>query len=257
MKIFRELFKYARFWGGKYRCIVCKRPLRRFFPFSEDLQRKARNNGFEYDFHQMETLNVTNCNCPFCLSSDRERLYFIYLEHYFSQTKKGKYSILDFAPSDEFAKQLKAKSNTEYYSADLMRPNVDLHLDICNMKELNDDRYDIIICSHVLEHVPDPDAALRELFRILRHGGIAIIMVPIFLGVKETIDDPSHTSDEQRLKFYGQMDHVRLFSRQDFLSRVRHAGFTISEVVPSMLDKVVIQKNAIAENSILYVCSRS
>ena len=257
MKIFVDLLKYLRFWGGTFRCIVCNRPVRRFFPFSSELQRKAKGNGFPYDFRRMETLNVDNCNCPFCLSSDRERLYLIFLEKYFNQTRKTKYYLLDFAPNKAFAKHLKSKSFVEYTSTDISRPDVDLRMDICDMKEIADESFDVIICSHVLEHVSRPDNGIGELFRILRAKGMAIIMVPLFFDVVNTVEDISHTTESERLKFYGQIDHVRLFARHDFLGRLRTAGFVIKEVVPSMLDAESVRKNAIAENSILYVCTRT
>jgi hypothetical protein len=256
-KTISGLLRYLRFWGGTYRCIVCKRPLRSFFPFSTDLQQKAKEFGFKYEFSRMETLNINSCNCPFCLSSDRERLYLIFLENYFEQNKKPTYSILDFAPNAAFSKQLRDRPYVEYHSADLFRPDVDLRVDICDMKEIMDCRYDIIICSHVLEHVASPDVSMKELFRILRKDGIAIIMVPLFLDVDNTIEDVSHTSEEQRLKFYGQADHVRLFARHDFLARLKRVGFIVNEIIPSMLDAESIKRNAIAKNSVLYVCGRS
>src|SRR5687768_7477559 len=106
MGIFRIIYKYLRFWGGPYRCIVCSARVKMFFPLSTELQRKAKSQGFSYDFKRMETLNYEQCNCPFCLSSDRERLYLIFLEQYLDNSTK-RYSILDFAPSLAFSKRIR------------------------------------------------------------------------------------------------------------------------------------------------------
>src|SRR6218665_443045 len=95
--------KYLRFYGGSYVCNVCKKPVRKFYPFSNSLERSAKVAGFPYSFKRMETLNYENCNCPFCLSSDRERLYLLFLESYFSKNP-GRFAILDFAPSLAFTK---------------------------------------------------------------------------------------------------------------------------------------------------------
>ncbi len=125
------------------------------------------------------------------------------------------------------------------------------------MKELQNNSYDFVICSHVLEHVSDPDKALREIFRILRPEGTAIIMVPLFWDVLATVEDESHNTDELRLKHYGQNDHVRLFSRQDFLDRLNESGFKVTQLRPTKFDQQKIKENAIADNSILYVCSKN
>lgn len=255
MKLFETLYKYLRFWGGEYRCNICSTRVRKFFPLSSDLQRRAKANGFLFDFKRLETLNYEQCNCPFCMSSDRERLYILYLEKYLSSTTK-RYSILDFAPNAAFSKLLRAR-NYDYTSTDFYRADVDIRMNICDMKEVLDNQFDFVICSHILEHVPDPDKAIREVLRILKPEGKAIIMVPLFWDVKETIEDPSHNTDELRLRYYGQDDHVRLFSRNDFLNRLHTAGFKISQLKPDDFDPHDIRENAIAENSILYVCQKN
>ena len=66
--------------------------------------------------------------------------------------------------------------------------------------------------SHVLEHITDDRAAMRELRRILRPGGWAIVMVPIEHGRTTTYEDPSITTPEERERAYWQSDHVRLYA---------------------------------------------
>jgi len=39
--------------------------------------------------------------------------------------------------------------------------------------------FDVVISSHVLEHISQPELALRDLLTILKHGGLAILVVPI------------------------------------------------------------------------------
>jgi SAM-dependent methyltransferase len=251
--LIRVIYKYLRFWGGPYRCNVCSTQLRRFFPVSIDLRQRAKASGFPYEFSRMETLNFEQCNCPFCLASDRERLYLMYLEQYATENDN---SILEFAPHPPAAKLLKEKYQ-HYKTADLMRKDVDIQLDICDMKEIKDNSFDFVLCSHVLEHVSDCDKAMREILRILKPDGQAIIMVPLFWDVKSTLEDPSHNTDELRLKHYAQEDHVRLFARQDFLDRLNKAGFKINQLLPSSFDQKKVKEYAIADNSILYVCSKN
>jgi len=203
----------------------------------------------------METLNYEMCNCPFCLSSDRERLYLIFLDKYLADNSR-QYSILDFAPNAAFSKAIKAYGH-RYTSTDLFRTDVDIQLDVCDMKEIENETFDLIVCSHVLEHVPDPDKGMREIHRIMRPTGKAIIMVPLFWDVESTTEDKRHNTDELRLRHYGQDDHVRLFARTDFLKRLHLAGFDVAQIKPHELDREKIRENAIADNSILYICSKS
>jgi O-antigen biosynthesis protein len=255
MSFLRKIVKDLRFSGNRYRCIVCGRGVRKFFPFSKDLEQKAKSHGFPYDFRRMETLNYENCNCPFCLASDRERLYLIYLERHFAASTKLQ-KILDFAPSPKFAGYLRSKPFVDYTSADLMAPNVDLHIDICDMRSISADSFDVVICSHVLEHVKDPARAMTEIRRVLKPGGLGIIMVPLFLDVKELVEDPAHNTDALRLQYYGQDDHVRLYSREVFLDQLQRAGFVVDQVTPEQLDQDLVKKNAISANSILYVVKK-
>lgn len=248
--------KYVRFYGGSFYCNVCKRPIRKFFSFSKQLQQAAKRQGFLYDFKRMETLNFVNCNCPFCLSSDRERLYLLFLHNYL-QNRNTPSSILDFAPNAAFSSVLRKEHMTEYTSADLYRNDVDQQLDICDMQTLKDNTFDVLLCSHILEHVDHPEKALSEIYRVLKSQGIAIIMVPLFWDVKETVEGVHENTNESRQKYYGQNDHVRLFSRSDFLNRISKAQFLINELDITKFKQDDVKRLAIADNSVLYVCSKS
>lgn len=251
-----SIIKYLRFYGGPYRCNVCRRPIRKFFPFSESLERKAKEAGFGYSFKRMETLNYENCNCPFCLSSDRERLYLLFLEFYFSK-HPGTYSVLDFAPSLPFARVIKKFKFVKYTSADYLRDDYDLKLDICDMSNIPSNSYNVVICSHVLEHVSNPDKAIAEVHRVLDLCGIAIMMVPLFYGVEHTLENQNCITPELRCKYYGQEDHVRLFNRNDFIKRLSNAPFNVKEINTSSFDPDTIRRLAISDNSILYVVSKA
>jgi hypothetical protein len=254
--IISNLIKYLRFFGGSHVCNVCNRRVRSFFPFSSDLQQAATSAGFPYDFRRMETLNFDDCNCPFCLSSDRERLYMLYLSNFF-KNYPIQYLMLDFAPSKAFSQAIRKFELVSYSSVDYYRSDVDLKLDICNMIGVQSGTYDIVICSHILEHVTDPDKGLAELYRILKPGGFVIVMVPLFWDVDQTMENPAYDSDELRLKYFGQKDHVRLFSKQDFTNRISNAKFDVKALDISWFDLKDVRKYAIADNSILYVCSKS
>jgi predicted SAM-dependent methyltransferase len=204
----------------------------------------------------METLNFEENACPFCLSQDRERLYMIYLLQTLRDTE-GPVRILDFAPNNAFSARLRKHPKCLYTSVDLTRTDVDLNIDICNMSSFENGRFHFIICSHVLEHVEDVAQALQEIHRVLCLGGRAIIMVPLFWDVFETVEDTSITSPVRRRRLFGQDDHVRLFARHDFVNSIEAAGFTVQQLLPRDFDGELLHQNAIPDNSILYVCHRN
>lgn len=85
--------------------------------------------------------------------------------------------------------------------------------------------FDGILCSHVLEHVPDDRRALGEFYRVLKPGGWAVLNVPI--EGETTMEDPSVDSPKERLRRYGQEDHVRLYGA-DYGQRLSAAGFQVT-----------------------------
>jgi ubiquinone/menaquinone biosynthesis C-methylase UbiE len=89
-----------------------------------------------------------------------------------------------------------------------------------------DNSFDAIYCSHVLEHIPDDRAAMRELFRVLKPGGWAILQVPLDSTRETTYEDPSITSFEARERAYWQADHVRLYGR-DYTAKLESTGFRV------------------------------
>jgi SAM-dependent methyltransferase len=90
-----------------------------------------------------------------------------------------------------------------------------------------DDSFDAILCSHVLEHVEDDSRAMRELHRVLRPGGWAIVLVPLDLERSETYEDPAITAPRARERAYWGRDHLRLYGR-DFPDRLRETGFEVT-----------------------------
>ena len=115
----------------------------------------------------------------------------------------------------------------EYVTTDLLRDDVDLKLNI-EALEIETESFDTILCGHVLEHVDDR-RALKEMFRVLRPGGTAILAVPLVEGWARTYEDPVISTERGRLLNFGQADHVRVFGR-DFRDRVRGCRFRARRV---------------------------
>jgi SAM-dependent methyltransferase len=115
--------------------------------------------------------------------------------------------------------------NIKYTSVDLSHPLAMLRADLTDLP-LPEGAFDFVICSHVLEHVEDDGQAMREVLRVLRVGGSAILQVPIDYGRDVTFEDPKVTSPQDRLRVFGQEDHVRCYGR-DYVSRLIEAGFDV------------------------------
>jgi SAM-dependent methyltransferase len=132
--------------------------------------------------------------------------------------------MLHVAPEPEFGVKLQEHPMLDYLSVDLQMPSAMVHMDITDMT-FEDASFDVVYCSHVLEHIPDDRKALAELHRVLKPGGWAILQVPI---VRErTEEDPSVTSVEERLARFGQGDHVRAYG-PDYRERLAQAGFEVT-----------------------------
>ncbi|MBI2459158.1 MAG: class I SAM-dependent methyltransferase [Parcubacteria group bacterium] len=169
-----------------------------------------------------------NVLCPNCGSFERHRLYYLYLKNVLPSDIKIK--ILHFAPEKVITRLFKSYTNAEYLSVDIDPGVAMMQADITNLP-FNNNSFDVIFCSHVLEHIIDDNKALIELFRVLKSGCFAIIQVPIkdeFNGKKInlTFEDFSITSPEGREKFFGQSDHVRVCGR-DYSDRFKAAGFQV------------------------------
>jgi SAM-dependent methyltransferase len=112
-----------------------------------------------------------------------------------------------------------------YVTADLAPGRADIVLSIEDITL--SDQFDVVIANHILEHVNDR-VALRELYKALNPGGLAIMMVPIVEGWASTYENSEVKTEAERLRHFGQEDHVRLYGR-DFRDRIREAGFDLQE----------------------------
>ena len=159
--------------------------------------------------------------CPHCGSRQRHRHLWLWLErHTRLLDPAGRERLLHFAPEAGLQERLRRMLGDRYVTTDLEPGGVDLVLDITAL-DLEDASFDVVLCVHVLEHVPDDAAAMRELRRVLRPGGWGVVQVPILREV--TDEDPGITDPAERLRRFGQADHVRMYGR-DFADRLRAAG---------------------------------
>lgn len=163
-------------------------------------------------------------------------------------------ALLHIAPEPALRPHFAAAAGPGYRAAD-QRPGTGVEaLDVTDIGYPSA-TFDVIYCSHVLEHVPEDRRALGELRRVLKPGGFAILNVPITAAA--TIEDLSVTDPEERLRRYGQRDHVRRYG-PDYTDRLAQAGFVVRRVLPGdLLDPAEVRQLGLAGSGAgaLYYCT--
>ena len=193
--------------GNNYTDPIDNKSFRKFLPYGYEIQRQ-------------------NVLSPSTLSLERHRLLWLYLTNetnFFTSKKK----VLHMAPEQCFLSRFK-KLNHEYITADLDSPIAYVKADIVNLP-FNDNSFDVIFCNHVLEHIQDDTKAMKELFRVMKKGGMGVFQVPQDLNRDVTFEDNSITDPKERAKIFGQYDHVRVYGR-DYFDKLRSVGFKVEEV---------------------------
>ena len=203
--------------GEGKECPVCGCKRRKFLPYGYVTPRE-------------------NALCPKCLSLERHRLLWLWLLRE-SDLGRGAMALprmLHIAPEVALMRRFRkmyASSPECYITADLESPLADMHFDVQQIP-LKDGEMDAIICNHIMEHVEDDRLAMRELHRILRHGGWGVVLSPVEREREHTFEDDTITDKDERTRIFGQYDHRRIYGR-DYADRLREAGFEVM-VLPYM-----------------------
>ena len=224
-KVYHTVNKFI-YKGNKYYCPICEREFRRFLPGPDRIK--------------------SNSKCPGCSSLERHRLLWLYLMDKLN-ILNSKIELLNIAPDYSTQNKLMKLVNIDYTSVDLDSPLAIQKADLTKLPfEVN--RFDAIICYHVLEHIENDRKAMSELFRVLKPGGWAILQTPIDDERVETFEDFTVTSLQERKKIFGQEDHVRIYGK-DYFARLRKAGFDVTEDAyirkfnQSEIEKFVLDKD--------------
>lgn len=174
-----------------------------------------------------------DARCLNCGSRERHRLLHLWIAEGGGDKLAGK-RILHFAPEKAFMRRM--RGNPLYETADLMQTGVTHQVDITGTKLLGA-TYDFVLANHVLEHIPDDRAAMRELFRLLKPGGLALLTVPINATRSATYENPAISAPAERWAHFSAHDHVRYYGL-DFADRLTEAGFQVDTFRVSPEDEV-------------------
>ena len=222
--------------GNKVECPVCEKSYSKFLSYGSD------------------TAHREGVLCPGDLTLERHRLMWLYLRNetnFFTE----QLNVLHIAPEQCFIHRFKAQKNLNYLTGDLVSPIADMHFDLHSIP-LEDNRFDVVFCNHVMEHVDNPNTCMSELYRVMKSGGWAIMQVPQDVTRATTYEDASITSPEEREKHFWQKDHVRLFGL-DYPDYLRRAGFEVEEyLLKDKLPKEKFERYRISPDEILYIARK-
>lgn len=217
--------KFALNSGSRFQCPFCGFRAKNWAPIGFNLPVLKEK--------QVVGGGIRAAGCYKCQSTDRERLIYLYLKEILNIFEHKNIKILHLAPEKNLSKTLYESGFEEYLCGDLFTKGYEYPEYVHNMNVLNlpfgDDFFDLIICNHLLEHVPDDSDAMRELLRVLKPDGKAILQVPISKNTYRTIENPKITTPRERKKAFGQMDHVRIYG-QDYTERLASAGFDVERI---------------------------
>ncbi len=223
--------------GNQVECPVCEKSFSKFLSYGSDIAHRE------------------NVLCPYDLTLERHRLMWLYLKDHSDFFKATKLKVLHIAPEQCFHSRFKKQANLEYLTGDLVSPIADLHFDLHQIP-LEDNRFDVVFCNHVLEHVDDAMQCMKELYRVMKPGGFGILQVPIDYNREVTYEDPTITSPEDREKHFWQKDHVRLFAK-DYPEWLKKAGFQVFNFEPKKhYSKEKFEKYRLQDEEILYIVSK-
>lgn len=219
--------------GDKVECPICQSRYKSFLPYGRINPRP-------------------NALCPSCLSLERHRLIWLYLRdrtNFFTKPLQ----VLHVAPEQCFMKPFEKLHGEGYVTADIESPLAKVKMDIHQMP-FESNTFDAVLCNHVLEHVRDDIQAMKEIHRVLKPGGWAILQIPFFSPVPEvTFEDATITDKREREKIFGQDDHVRKYGR-DYPKRISQSGLQpVEDQYAAQLSSADAARFGISPNEVLYV----
>lgn len=167
-------------------------------------------------------------SCPRCGSVERHRAAWIYLRDH-TNLLTDRLRVLHVAPEPGLEERLRAAPHLDYVTGDLLDPAADVRLDLTAI-DAPDGAFDVVLCSHVLEHIEDDVQAMREIRRVLSPAGWAYLVVPVARDRDVIYEDATITTRQGRLAAFGQEDHVRWYTGPGFEDRLVRAGLGVARV---------------------------
>ena len=229
-------FRALLFVGTRYTCPCCGWRLRAFTHGGASV--KVRHLGY----------------CPRCNSKARHRRIWLYLEQR-TNLFSDRLRLLHVSPKYGLSRRFTTLQNLDYVGVDPnARRNISIRMDL-TATPVGSDTFDAIVCIHVLEHVQEDRKAIRELFRVLRPGGWAVVSAPIRLDQK-TFEDPTLTTPEERDRAFGETVHVRIYGH-DLIDRLEECGFQVQLDLGTGVEQQTREKYGLRDDENIFYCSKA
>lgn len=195
-----------------------------------------------------------NVFCPNCLSKNRERLVLAVLQNFIAVENK---KVLHFSPEKNIYNYLKNRAIVT--TADIMPgfyKNIDSSILFADATYLRfaDNSFDVIIANHIFEHIPQDLLAMKEMYRVLKNSGSAILQVPYSEKLEITIEEPFINDPEKQERLFGQKDHVRIYALKNYVNRLKKAGFKVNVTGEEKLERFKI--HAVQDKECVILCSK-
>lgn len=247
-KICKPIFKII-YHGDKYECNICHSNLK--------LMKDGGINDVFFEQHRVIGGGARkHVTCPVCNSGDRERFVYYYLKHNTDLFKDSCSAVLHFAPEPHIEQEIRNNPSCKYITGDIVPGRADYVVDITNI-QFSENMFDYVICNHVIEHIIDEEKAINELKRVLKPDGTIILSTPISISDEKTYENPNIISPEDRLKYFGQEDHVRLYGL-DVKERWSKYGLIIDEYnSEDITDKNIVDKYGFIVGDRIFICKKA
>lgn len=247
-KIFRNYIFRNVYRGDARYCIYCGKSANRFLSIGSKAPRLK-------EIGAVGISRRPNGGCPYCGSSDRSRLLRLYLEKQLSGISEKK-EFLHISPDDILARWLSQRSEINYSCGSLYPEDFSefdaFRLDVSKI-DLPDNKFDIILCNHVLQQVPEHIKALNELSRILKPGGWAIIQAPVARKLDAMDEDLTINDPREKRQRFGSTLHCRIYGRDYAALLQANGNWQVTEIKPDdFLKKEDVFRNSLIENEIIY-----
>lgn len=222
----KRVFLFVNGLGSSKQCYICGKTFHHFKKYRGGTKMLSSwDRGLDIIGSDLD-----NFGCNFCGSHDRDRHLFMYFDKLKLWDKLKNSSVIHFAPEWRISKKIEELLPSRYVMADLYpsMPSIE-KIDLTNIP-YTENSFDVFICNHVLEHVPDYLKALKEIHRVLKKDGFAILQTPYSKLLAKNFQDDGINTNELRLIYYGQEDHIRHFSEKVFLKSIEDVGFELQIV---------------------------
>ena len=224
---------YAKYLGHGYTCNFCGARYGRFVPEYPD-------HGVEEALrvHHVVTEYGPNVYCPNCLSKNTERLVKAVIQHHLKIEGRR---ALHFSPEKRLYRWLKKKTSvTPVKNTDPTR------------LAFADESFSILIANNILERIPEDILAMKEMWRVLKRDGVAILQVQYSLDLPSTIEEPAINDPLRQAALFGGQDHVRIYAMRDYIHRLQKANFRVNVLTPEAL--ALFNAHAIQEDTSVFLC---